>query len=39
MSLYYEEHGSGEPLVMLHGGIGASETLAPLVPALAAAGA
>jgi pimeloyl-ACP methyl ester carboxylesterase len=34
MSLYYEEHGSGEPLVMLHGGIGASETLAPLVPGL-----
>ncbi len=35
LSLYYEEHGSGEPLVMLHGGIGASETLAPVVPALA----
>lgn len=34
LSLYYEEHGSGEPLVMLHGGIGASETLAPLLPAL-----
>jgi pimeloyl-ACP methyl ester carboxylesterase len=34
VSLYYEEHGSGEPLVMLHGGIGASETLAPLVPGL-----
>ena len=36
LSLYYEEHGSGEPLVMLHGGIGASETLAPIVPAFAA---
>jgi pimeloyl-ACP methyl ester carboxylesterase len=34
VNLYYEEHGSGEPLVMLHGGIGASETLAPLVPGL-----
>jgi pimeloyl-ACP methyl ester carboxylesterase len=34
VSLYYEEHGSGEPLVMLHGGIGASETLAALVPGL-----
>jgi pimeloyl-ACP methyl ester carboxylesterase len=34
VSLYYEEHGSGQPLVMLHGGIGASETLAPLVPGL-----
>jgi pimeloyl-ACP methyl ester carboxylesterase len=32
VSLYHEEHGAGEPLVMLHGGIGASETLAPLVP-------
>jgi pimeloyl-ACP methyl ester carboxylesterase len=32
VSLYHEEHGSGEPLVMLHGGIGASEMLAPLVP-------
>jgi pimeloyl-ACP methyl ester carboxylesterase len=36
LSLWYEEHGSGEPLVVLHGGIGASETLAPIVPALAA---
>jgi pimeloyl-ACP methyl ester carboxylesterase len=34
VSLYHEEHGSGEPLVMLHGGIAASETLAPLVPGL-----
>jgi pimeloyl-ACP methyl ester carboxylesterase len=33
VSLYFEEHGAGEPLVMLHGGIGASETLAPIVPA------
>jgi pimeloyl-ACP methyl ester carboxylesterase len=37
LSLYYEEHGSGEPLVLLHGGIGAGELLAPIVPALAAA--
>jgi pimeloyl-ACP methyl ester carboxylesterase len=36
ISLYYEEHGSGEPLVLLHGGIGAGELLAPIVPALAA---
>jgi pimeloyl-ACP methyl ester carboxylesterase len=36
VSLYYEEHGSGEPLVLLHGGIGAGEMLAPIVPALAA---
>ena len=32
MRLYHEQHGTGEPLVMLHGGIGASETLVPLVP-------
>jgi pimeloyl-ACP methyl ester carboxylesterase len=36
LSLYYEEHGSGEPLVLLHGGIGAAELLAPIIPALAA---
>src|SRR5690349_5687265 len=37
VSLYYEEHGAGgEPLVLLHGGIGAGEMLAPIVPALAA---
>ena len=36
LSLYYEEYGSGEPLVLLHGGFGAGELLAPIVPALAA---
>jgi pimeloyl-ACP methyl ester carboxylesterase len=36
LSLYYEEHGSGEPLVLLHGGFGAGELLAPLVAELAA---
>ena len=25
LSLYYEEHGAGEPLVLLHGGFGAAE--------------
>ncbi|MEV6248724.1 alpha/beta hydrolase [Streptomyces sp. NPDC051742] len=34
LSLYFEEHGSGEPLILLHGGLGAGETFAPLVPAL-----
>jgi pimeloyl-ACP methyl ester carboxylesterase len=36
LSLYYEEHGSGEPLVLLHGGIGAGELFAPILPELAA---
>jgi pimeloyl-ACP methyl ester carboxylesterase len=36
LSLYYEEHGSGEPLVLLHGGIGAGEMFAALLPELAA---
>src|SRR5919107_1697577 len=26
LSLYYEEHGSGDPLVLLHGGMGALRT-------------
>ncbi|WP_230746634.1 alpha/beta fold hydrolase [Streptacidiphilus sp. ASG 303] len=34
--LYVEEHGSGEPLVLLHGGIGSGEMFAPLLPALSA---
>ena len=36
LSLYYEEHGAGEPLVLLHGGFGAAELLAPIIPTLAA---
>jgi pimeloyl-ACP methyl ester carboxylesterase len=36
LSLYYEEHGSGEPLVLLHGGLGATELWAPVLPALSA---
>ena len=34
VSLYYKEHGSGEPLVLLHGGIGAGEMFEPILPAL-----
>jgi pimeloyl-ACP methyl ester carboxylesterase len=37
LSLYYEEHGSGEPLVLLHGGLGAGEQFAPILPVLSAA--
>ena len=36
LSLYYEEHGAGEPLVLLHGGFGAAELMQPIIPALAA---
>src|SRR5260370_18567293 len=36
ISLYYEEHGSGWPLVLLHGGLGSGEMYAPILPALAA---
>jgi pimeloyl-ACP methyl ester carboxylesterase len=35
LSLYYEEHGSGDPLVLLHGGIGASEMFAAILDELA----
>jgi alpha/beta hydrolase fold len=35
LSLYYEVHGSGEPLVLLHGGVGAVEMFGPVLPALA----
>src|SRR3954447_20625125 len=34
LSLHYEEHGAGEPLILLHGGIGAGEMFAPILPAL-----
>jgi pimeloyl-ACP methyl ester carboxylesterase len=36
--LYYETHGSGRPLILLHGGLGSSEMFWPLIPALTAAG-
>jgi pimeloyl-ACP methyl ester carboxylesterase len=32
--LYYEIHGTGRPLIMLHGGLGAGETFGPILPAL-----
>ena len=35
LDVYYEIHGSGEPLVLLHGGVGASEMFGALLPALA----
>ena len=36
VSLYYEEHGSGRPLVLLHGGLGSGDMYAPILPILAA---
>jgi pimeloyl-ACP methyl ester carboxylesterase len=36
IKLYYEIHGAGRPLVVLHGGLGASSMLAPILPALSA---
>src|SRR5437763_5016065 len=36
ISLYYEIHGTGKPLIMLHGGFGTFEMFAALSPALAA---
>jgi pimeloyl-ACP methyl ester carboxylesterase len=34
--LYYEERGTGRPLILLHGGLGAIEMFGPNLPALAA---
>jgi pimeloyl-ACP methyl ester carboxylesterase len=34
--IYYERHGSGRPLVLLHGGLMSGETLGPLLSVLAA---
>jgi pimeloyl-ACP methyl ester carboxylesterase len=36
ISFYYDQQGEGEPLVLLHGGIGSGEMFAALKPALAA---
>lgn len=35
IKLYYEIHGKGKPLVLLHGGLGAIEMFGPNLPALA----
>jgi pimeloyl-ACP methyl ester carboxylesterase len=36
INLYYEIHGSGRPLVLLHGGLGSGEMFGPILPAIAA---
>src|SRR5215204_1989967 len=38
LHLYYEIHGSGRPLVLLHGGLGSGEMFGPVIPALVAGG-
>lgn len=35
LNLYYEIHGAGEPLILLHGGLGATEMLGDILPLLA----
>lgn len=36
LTLYYETHGTGRPLIALHGGLGSGEMFEPLLPALTA---
>lgn len=36
LKLYYEIHGTGEPLILLHGGLGASGMFAGILPQLSA---
>jgi pimeloyl-ACP methyl ester carboxylesterase len=35
INLYYERHGSGRPLILLHGGLGSGEMFGPTIPLLA----
>jgi pimeloyl-ACP methyl ester carboxylesterase len=36
--VYYEVHGSGDPVLLLHGGFSSIEAMRPQMEALAAAG-
>jgi pimeloyl-ACP methyl ester carboxylesterase len=36
INLYYETHGAGRPMILLHGGLGSGEMFGPILPALAA---
>src|SRR2546422_2398274 len=36
LKLYYETHGAGRPLILLHGGLGSGEMFGPVLPQLAA---
>jgi pimeloyl-ACP methyl ester carboxylesterase len=33
INLYYETHGTGRPLILLHGGLGSGEMFGPILPA------
>ena len=35
INLYYETHGSGRPMILLHGGLGSGEMFGPVLPVLA----
>ena len=34
INLYYETHGTGRPMILLHGGLGSGEMFGPILPAL-----
>jgi pimeloyl-ACP methyl ester carboxylesterase len=34
INLYYETHGTGHPMILLHGGLGSGEMFGPLLPSL-----
>jgi pimeloyl-ACP methyl ester carboxylesterase len=36
INLYFETHGAGRPMLLLHGGLGSGEMFGPVLPALAA---
>ncbi|HEY6057784.1 MAG TPA: alpha/beta hydrolase [Candidatus Limnocylindrales bacterium] len=36
LHLYFETYGSGQPLILLHGGLGSGEMFGPILPTLAA---
>ncbi len=36
LRIYYETHGSGRPMILLHGGLGSGEMFGPILPALTA---
>jgi pimeloyl-ACP methyl ester carboxylesterase len=35
INLYFETHGAGRPMILLHGGLASGETFGPTLPALA----